>query len=87
MDRSYGRHDLNSPIAKAFAADGITRERTNLASAKALPVPIPTLAEQRRIVAKVDQLMPLVDQLESQLAASRATAARFLDAIVGELTA
>ena len=31
--------------------------------------------------------MALVDELESQLAASRATAAKLLDAIVGELTA
>ena len=49
--------------------------------------PLPPLAEQRRIVAKVDQLMALVDQLETQLAASRATAANLLEAIVAELTA
>jgi type I restriction enzyme S subunit len=49
-------------------------------------VPIAPLAEQRRIVAKVDQLMALVDQLESQLATSRATAANLLEAIVAELT-
>jgi type I restriction enzyme S subunit len=52
-----------------------------------IPIPIPPLAEQRRIVAKVDQLMALVDQLEAQLAASRATAANLLDALVAELTA
>jgi len=47
---------------------------------------LPPLAEQRRIVAKVDQLMALVDQLETQLAASRATAANLLEAFVAELT-
>jgi len=52
-----------------------------------LPIPLPPLAEQRRIVAKVDQLMALVDTLETQLAASRATAANLLAAIVAELTA
>jgi type I restriction enzyme S subunit len=89
MERSYIRHYLNSPIAKAFAAEenhGMTRERINLANAKALPVSVPPLAEQRRIVAKVDQLMALVDELETQLAASRATAANLLSALVGELT-
>lgn len=48
--------------------------------------PLPPLAEQRRIVAKVDQLMALVDELETQLAASRASAAKLLSALVAELT-
>ena len=47
----------------------------------------PPLTEQRRIVAKVDQLMALVDGLETQLAASRATAANLLSALTAELTA
>jgi type I restriction enzyme S subunit len=90
MDRTYVRHFLNSPIAKAFAAEenhGITRERINLGNAKALPVPIPPLAEQRRIVAKVDQLIALVDQWESQLAAAHTTADHLLSALVADLTA
>lgn len=49
-------------------------------------IPLPPLVEQRRIVAKVDQLMALVDQLEAQLAASRAMAPDLLDALVSELT-
>jgi type I restriction enzyme S subunit len=52
-----------------------------------LPIPLPPIAEQRRIVAKVEQLMALVDALETQLAASRATAANLLSALVLELTA
>lgn len=52
-----------------------------------LPVPLPPLAEQRRIVAKVDELMALVDQLEAQLAAARASAEALLDVLVAELTA
>jgi hypothetical protein len=38
-----------------------------------------------KIVAKVDQLMALVDQLETQLAASRAAAAILMEALVAEL--
>jgi type I restriction enzyme S subunit len=51
-----------------------------------LPIALPPLAEQRRIVAKVEQLMALVDALETQLAASRASAANLLSALVAELT-
>jgi type I restriction enzyme S subunit len=48
--------------------------------------PLPPLAEQRRIVTKVEQLMALLDALETQLAASRAIAANLLSALVAELT-
>jgi type I restriction enzyme S subunit len=51
-----------------------------------ISIPLPPLSEQRRIVAKVSELMALVDALESQLAASRATAENLLAAIVAELT-
>jgi type I restriction enzyme S subunit len=37
-------------------------------------------------VAKVDELMALVDALEAQLAASRVAAAKLLAAAVSELT-
>ena len=52
-----------------------------------IPIPVPPLAEQKRIVAKVDELMKLVDQLESQLAASSQQAEQLMNAIVAELTA
>ncbi len=52
---------------------------------KRMPVPIPPLAEQRRIVSKVDHLMALVDKLEAQLTASRATAEALLNAFVAEI--
>jgi type I restriction enzyme S subunit len=50
-------------------------------------VGLPPLAEQRRIVAKVDQLIALVDQLETQLATSQATGSNLIDVIVSELAA
>lgn len=48
-------------------------------------VPFPPFAEQRRIVAKVDELMALVDALESQLATAHTIGEKLLDATVAEL--
>lgn len=38
----------------------------NTSTARALPVPLPPIEEQSRIVAKVDELMALCDKLEAQ---------------------
>ena len=46
------------------------------------PFPLPPLAEQHRIVAKVDELMALCDQLEASLAARDQTRHRLLDALL-----
>jgi type I restriction enzyme S subunit len=82
---------FNSPVGRSYF-ESASKQTTNLASinlrqVRSCPVPLPPLAEQRRIVAKVKQLMALVDELETQLAASRATAANLLSALVAELTA
>jgi hypothetical protein len=45
------------------------------------------LAEQRRIVAKVDELMALVDALETQLATAAPAAEKLMEAVVAELIA
>lgn len=62
------------------------QDNISVTKCKFIPVPIPPLAEQHRIVVKVEQMMALVDQLESQLEICRMTAKNLLDAIVAELT-
>ncbi len=49
------------------------------------PIPLPPLPEQKRIVAKIDQLMALCDTLQDQLQSGRDTAAKLVDAVVSEL--
>jgi type I restriction enzyme S subunit len=49
--------------------------------------PVPPPAEQRRIVAKVDELMALCDRLEASLTAAADTRRRLLDALLAEALA
>jgi type I restriction enzyme S subunit len=82
---------FNSPPGRAYFEDA-SKQTTNLASinmrqVRGCPVPIPPISEQRRIVARVDQLMSLVDQLETQLSASRTAGEKLLEAVVAELSA
>ena len=47
-----------------------------------LPIPIPPLAEQRRILAKVNELMAICDRLETTLSAKRSGTDRLLEAVL-----
>ncbi len=49
-----------------------------------LPIPLPPLAEQHRIVAKVDALMALCDRLEASLTTADTTRQRLLTALLHE---
>lgn len=66
---------LNSTTARDYFA-GSSKQTTNLASInmtqlRSCSFPMPPLAEQHRIVAKVDELMTLCDQLKAQLILAR----------------
>jgi len=67
-------------------AKNSTNDNISMQDIKGFPIPLPPLAEQHRIVAKVDQLMALVDELERQQEASLEKATKLLDAIVQEMT-
>ena len=54
----------------------------NTSAVMSLEIPIPPLAEQQRIVAKVDELMALCDQLKTRLADAQTTQLHLADAVV-----
>jgi type I restriction enzyme, S subunit len=59
----------------------------NLGLIRTFKMPLPPLAEQHRIVAKVDALMALCDRLEASLTAAATTRRRLLDALLAEALA
>ena len=54
---------------------------------RAYAFPLPPIAEQHRVVAKVDELMALCDELETALAAADTTRSNLLQAILGDTLA
>ena len=57
----------------------------NLKNIKDLPVPLPPLAEQHRIVARVEALRRLCADLRQRLTQARETQSRLADALVAEV--
>lgn len=89
MDSKFAYYFLTSPLGRQQIRkfdNGSAQPNLSASSVKKYWIPIPPLAEQRRIVAKVDVLMTLVGELESQLATARTTAKNLLEAVVAELT-
>ena len=62
-----------------------TMPKINQATLKSLPVPIPPFAEQNRIVAKIDKLMALCDQLEQQIDATANKQSVLLNAVISRM--
>ncbi len=81
---------LASPcMAKQYdeiKAGGSHTNKLNLGDIPKLVVPLPPLAEQHRIVAKVDELMALCDRLEAEQADAASAHARLVETLLGTLT-
>ncbi|HEX7422797.1 MAG TPA: restriction endonuclease subunit S [Terriglobales bacterium] len=90
--RSYGSVNpdflvlqlLSEPFQSILnkTATGLTAKGIKAAKLKRLPVATPALAEQLRIVVKVNELMTLCDALEAQLTAAQVEKHRLLEAIL-----
>jgi type I restriction enzyme S subunit len=88
--RDFSHIVVQSPFFQSFVIDeqtgagrgGLPKNRMDR-----IPVPVPPLAEQHRIVAKVGELMALCDQLETQLTITQADSRRLLEAVLHEALA
>jgi type I restriction enzyme S subunit len=63
-------------------APATAQKNINLDILTQVLIPLPPLAEQRRIVAKVDELMALCDQLGSSLTDNEQTRSRLLESVL-----
>lgn len=66
---------------------GVALKGVNVGDFRRMPIPLPPLAGQQRIVAKVDELMALCDRLEASLAAADESRRRLLEALLAEALA
>ena len=81
---------LRSPVAHEYFLEygkGTAQKGIYLKKLANLPLPFPSLAEQHRIVAKVDELMALCDRLEAAREAREATRDRLTAASLARLNA
>jgi hypothetical protein len=76
MSPTGGRAEL---VERAYGAG---KPGLNLDNIRSLSIPLPPLAEQHRIVAKVGELMKLCDRLETSLTDTATTRRRLLEAIL-----
>lgn len=79
LESTSTRHAIEMPVRSAVGLKNI-----NLTEFSALSIPVPPIAEQHRIVAKVDALMALCDELETSIAMVEQTRTRLLDALLHE---
>jgi type I restriction enzyme S subunit len=89
-DKRFVKVVLDSPYFADYAVNSATGTTIMNLSIKAMnefPIPLPPLAEQHRIVAKVDELMGLCDRLEARLTTADDTRRRLLDALLAEALA
>jgi type I restriction enzyme S subunit len=85
--RLAGDTDLVRTEVETVCATTVGNWGISASNLKEIRFPVPPLAEQHRIVAKVDALMALCDRLEASLTATAATRRRLLDALLAEALA
>jgi type I restriction enzyme, S subunit len=87
VDPAFVVLSLNAPPTRTQIeayGKGTTRFRVSTGHLKTVVLPVPPLAEQHRIVVKVDELMALCDRLEASLVETDEIRRRLLEALLAE---
>lgn len=90
FDRRFLKLVLDSPQTQDALQEktaGVAIKHISITDLGKMVFPLPPLAEQHRIVAKVDALMALCDRLDAALTTADTTRARFLEALLHEALA
>ncbi len=90
VDARFLEMVLNSPLITEIARNrtiGGAAPRINVATVKAYPIPLPPLAEQKRIVVKLKTLMKHCDELEASIRQGSAHAETLLQVALKEALA
>ena len=65
-------------------APATAQKNINLGILNAVLIPLPPLAEQQRIIVRIDELMTLCDQLESQINTTQSNSQKLLESLLNE---
>lgn len=87
IDPNFMLYSLRDPDLMNRVQDkpvGATVQHLRVGGVETLLVPLPPLAEQHRIVVKVDELIALCDKIEANLDAAQFDRSRLLDALLQE---
>ena len=86
IDVAFLLYSLQSPVIKELierTAVGSGVKHLRVGDVELLPIPIPPLEEQRRIVAEVDRRLSLLRETEAQVDANLQRAERLRQTILG----
>ena len=88
IDTDYVTQLINSPLVKKYSSDGtegVGNKNLVLRKIKSFLIPLPPLAEQHRIVSKIDQLMTLCDELEKQIDTAESKQTNLLNSLMAKV--
>ena len=80
-------HYARAHYAREASGTSLSMKNVSRAVIYALPIPVPPMAEQRRIVARLSELMALCSRLESELTTAETEGRGLLSAVLREALA